>query len=307
MPVPLQGEAIVNVRRTALCGSDNRLWRDGASQIPGHEIFGVVEQPGHACDGERVCIYIPVFCGYCNACTRGFTQSCETQSILVGWNRDGGFGEYVRVPDQCLLPVPDAIEDRLAPLLLDTIGTSAHAVRTVDSLYRHLTGRRILITGAGPIGIGILVALLDLGCTDITVSDPNRSRGKFAQAMGQVSIDMDDSHRFDVIFECSGAHAARDAGIQQVAPGGVVVLIGENNAPWTIHEGPLFRRKDFVLMRSFYFPVNEHQDNIALLLRQSERYQRIVDVDLSLDELASGYRQFVAGETLKPLLTFPPV
>ena len=54
---------------------------------------------------------------------------CLRDPALIGWNRAGGYAEYVAVPEQCLLPVPDDIDDSLAPLLLDTIGTSAHGVR----------------------------------------------------------------------------------------------------------------------------------------------------------------------------------
>jgi len=309
MPVAEHGEVLIRVLRTALCGSDNRLWRNGASQIPGHEIFGVVNQADHPRHGERVCIYIPVYCGHCHACTRGFTQSCETWSVLVGWNRDGGFAEYVVVPEQCLLPVPAQIEDRLAPLLLDTIGTSAHAVRMAGRFLDTLDAadharRRVLIYGAGPIGLGVLTALLDCGYADVQIFDPTASRASFARSMGALPLQADENRRYDCIFECSGSHQARDEAITRIAPGGVIVLIGENSAPWALQEGPVFRRKDFMLLRSFYFPVSEHQDNIALLLRQREAYQKIADVEITLDELPEAYRLFVAGETLKPVLTF---
>lgn len=300
-------EVLVKVQRTALCGSDNRLWRDGAAQIPGHEIFGVVDQPGHARHSHRVCIYIPVYCGECTACTAGHTQSCETQSILVGWNRDGGFAEYVQVPEQCLLPVPDTVCDRTAPLLLDTIGTSAHAVRYVTRWLGKLPGKRILITGGGPIGMGVLLALMDIGATKIILSEPVAERREFANSLGvgigQV-MDTNVDGRFDVVFECSGAHAARDLAITSIAPGGAIVLIGENNKPWAIQEGPVFRRKDFALLRSFYFPVSEHQDNIDLLLRHTAMYERIADIDISLEQLPDAYTDFVNGKTMKPLLTF---
>lgn len=313
MPQGVAGEVLVKVIHTALCGSDNRLWRDGAQQIPGHEIFGVVEQSGHPQDGRRVCVYIPVFCGQCSACSNGHTQSCQTQSVLVGWNRDGGFGEYVQVPEQCLLAVPDSVHDRVAPLLLDTIGTSAHAVRNVQSWLGNVSQARVLVTGAGPIGMGVLLALQDSGCTTITVSDPVAERRNFAEqiSLGPGVVVHDSSVQgdignasFDAIFECSGAHAARDLAITAVAPGGAVVLIGENNQPWQINEGPVFRRKDFVLLRSFYFPVAEHKDNIELLLRQVEAYEKIADIEITLAQLPLAYKEFAAGLSMKPLLTF---
>lgn len=305
MPESVPGEVLVRVARTALCGSDNRLWRSGATQIPGHEIFGTVEQPGHRQHGQRVCIYIPLHCGHCASCQAGLTQSCETQSSLIGWNRDGGFGEYVRVPQQCLLSVPGTITDALAPLLLDTIGTSAHAVRTVSRLSALAPQREpVLVYGAGPIGIGVLIALLDSGYRDIYMADPSAARLRFACDVGAAPYNPDQPTRYPAIFECSGAHAARDDAIARVAPGGAIVLIGENSAPWAIQEGPVFRRKDFMLLRSFYFPKSEHRQNIELLLRQRTRYEKMIGTDIALDQLADAYPEFVAGNTLKPQLAF---
>lgn len=304
VPEPAAGEVLLKVRRTALCGSDNRLWRNGASQIPGHEIFGTVDMPGHPRHGERVCVYIPVYCGHCHSCRAGYTQSCETQSVLIGWNRDGGFAEYVAVPEQCLLPVPDFIEDRLAPLLLDTIGTSAHAVRTVAALQPPERTPRVLVAGAGPVGIGVLIALIDAGYGNVEVHDPNLTRLALAKTLGAADYCDEAGRRYGLIFECSGAHASRNMAITRIAPGGAVALIGENSAPWTIEEGPVFRRKDFHLVRTFYFPIGEHADNVELLRRRHADYSRIVDAEIGIDALPRAYRQFATGELLKPLLTF---
>jgi len=65
------GDVLVRVLRTALCGSDFKLWHKGAEFTAGHEIFGVVEQPGHRMHGRRCAVYIPVHCGHCAACRRG--------------------------------------------------------------------------------------------------------------------------------------------------------------------------------------------------------------------------------------------
>lgn len=301
-PVAGDGEVLVHVTFTALCGSDNRLWRDGARQIPGHEIFGIVDRPGHPRHGERVCVYIAVHCGRCPTCRSGLTQSCDAVSDLVGWDRNGGFAEYVAVPEQCLLPVPDEIDDRLAPLLLDTIGTSAHAVRRAAGLSPPAAGRRVLVTGAGPVGIGVFIALQDAGYEHVEVYDPSATRMAFAKEMGARAEDRNDAERFGLIFECSGAHAARNGAIEKIAPGGAIVLIGENAAPWTINEGAVFRRKDFHMVRSFYFPTAEHTDNVRLLIRKRHLYTLLVDTVFGLGELDAEYPKFARSERLKPLV-----
>lgn len=305
MPIPdvAEGEVLVHVLRTALCGSDFKLWHKGAKFTAGHEIFGVVEQPGHMMHGRRCAVYIPVHCGHCEACRRGNTQMCLEFSSLVGWDRPGGYAEYVPVPENCLLPVPDDIEDSLAPLLLDTIGTSAHAVRFVSRMVSPRDAKSVLVTGAGPVGLGVILALKSHGYEDIRVSDPNGARLAIAESFGAKPHPTGDvSRRFALIIECSGAHAARNLGIEVVLPQGAVVLIGENAAPWTIEEGKVFRRKDFCMTRTFYFPIEDFEPNVALLRRYKDEYRILIDAEFGLSALAENFKHFAAGKLIKPLL-----
>ncbi len=298
------GEVLVRVSRTALCGSDLKLWHSGAEFTAGHEIFGVVEQPGHPMNGRRCAVYIPVHCGHCAACRRGDTQMCLEVSSLIGWNRPGGYAQYLPVPENCLLPVPDDIEDSLAPLLLDTIGTSAHAVRFVSRVVPPQEAGPVLVTGAGPVGLGVILALRDAGYSDIHVSDPNAARLRIAQAFGAQSHPVGDTgKRFALIMECSGAHAARNLGIEVVLPRGALVLVGENAAPWTIEEGKVFRRKDFYMIRTFYFPVGDFEPNVALLRRYKDEYRVLVDGEFGLREFPENFARFAEGKLIKPVLT----
>jgi threonine dehydrogenase-like Zn-dependent dehydrogenase len=298
-----ESEVLVRVSRTALCGSDFKLWHKGAEFTAGHEIFGVVEQPGHRMHGRRCAIYIPLHCDHCAACLRGDTQMCLEVSGLIGWNRPGGYAEYLPVPENCLLPVPDDIEDSLAPLLLDTIGTSAHAVRFVSRVVPPEEAGPVLVTGAGPVGLGVILALRDAGYRDIHVSDPNIWRLRIAQAFGAQSHPVGDTgKRFALIMECSGAHAARNLGIELVLPRGALVLIGENAAPWTIEEGKIFRRKDFYMIRTFYFPLRDMAANVGLLRRYKDEYRVLVDGEFGLRELPKNFARFADGELIKPVL-----
>ena len=297
------GEVLVRVSRTALCGSDFKLWNKGAEFTAGHEIFGTVEQPGHPMHGRRCAVYIPLHCDRCAACRRGDTQMCLEVSSLIGWNRPGGYSEYLPVPENCLLPVPDGIEDSLAPLLLDTIGTSAHAVRFVSRVVPPGEAGPVLVTGAGPVGLGVVLALRSLGYDDIHVSDPNEVRLKIALSFGAKSHPVGEiAKRFALILECSGAHAARNLGIEVVLPRGALVLVGENAAPWTIEEGKVFRRKDFYMIRTFYFPIGDFEPNITLLRDFKEEYRILVDGEFGLSALPENFARFAAGELIKPVL-----
>ncbi len=303
-PVPPcgPGEVALRVLRTALCGSDAKLWAKGAAHTPGHEILGVVDAPGHALHGRRCLVYIPVHCGRCPTCSAGDTHLCLTESTLIGWNRAGGYAERLPVPEQCLLPVPDDIPDDLAPLLLDTIGTSAHGIRMARPMVPE---GDVLVTGAGPIGLGAIIALRHFGYARVWVSDPREPRARFAAALGATVHPVGElSRRFALVVESSGAHAARNQGLEVVLPKGVVLLLGENDAPWTIEEKKPIRRKDFWMLRSFYFPKGDFAENVALLRRYRADYARLVDAKFGIDAFPEAFARFAAGELVKPLLAF---
>jgi propanol-preferring alcohol dehydrogenase len=304
-PRPVAGEVLLRVRRTALCGSDTKLWIKGAQFTPGHEIFGVVEQPGHALHGRRCLVYIPLHCGHCAACLAGDTQMCLNESVLVGWNRPGGYAEYLAVPETCLLQVPDDIDDDLAPLLLDTIGTAAHGIRFVQPLVPPADTAPVLVTGAGPVGLGAIVALHDMGYRDVYVADLKEQRLQLAESFGARRHPVGDaSKRFKLIVECSGAHAARSLGMEIVLPRGVLILVGESDQPWPVQETKAIRRKDFYMVRTFYFPKSDYPLNVELLRKEKARYRRIVDARFGIEALPEMFARFVAGELVKPLLVF---
>lgn len=305
IPAPAAGEVLLRVLRTALCGSDTRLWHGGAGVTPGHEILGLVQQPGHALDGRRCLVYIAQHCGDCASCRAGDTQMCLTESVLVGWNRPGGYAEYLAAPEACLLPVPDDIDDDLAPLLLDTIGTAAHGIRLAAPLLAPPGTAAVLVTGAGPVGLGALIALQHMGYADIHLSDPRPERLQLGQALGARPHPVGDaSRRFDLIVECSGAHAARSLAMEIVLPHGVLLLIGENDQPWPVQESRATRRKDFCMLRSFYFPKSDFAPNLALLRAERARFSQLVDARFALDQLPAMFARFAAGELVKPLLAF---
>ncbi len=167
----------------------------------------------------------------------------------------------------------------------------------------NLPNLHVLITGAGPVGLGGLIALQDMGARHVCVSDPRPQRIALAQGLGARAIAVGDrSQRFDLVLETSGSLAARDQGLEVVAAQGVMLWIGENDAPWTLHETKPVRRKDFFLVRSFYFPKADHAANIELLRRHAQRYRRLVDHTFELDAMPVEFARFMAGERIKPLM-----
>lgn len=299
-PVPGAGEVTVRVAACALCGSDFRPWRQGWPVTSGHEIAGRIAQPGHPRQGERVVVYIPVFCGRCEDCQAGRTQLCTESRELLGWQRPGGYAEALVAPERCLLPVPDDIPDALAPLLLDTIGTAAHGIRQAK---RVVAGGRALVLGAGPIGLGAILVLSRLGFGPIDVIDPTRYRAEFAASLGARPSTPEQAApgRYPLVVEATGKDAARQLALEAVGPEGAIVQLGESDA-WSLTETRSIRLKDFFLIRSFYFPIGDYAANLELLRADQARYARLVDEQVGLDGLEALFAAFARGERLKPLL-----
>ena len=301
LPPPAEGEVRVRVAACCICGSDLRVWKSGWPVTPGHEIAGIVETKGHALFGKRVLVYIPVHCGACPECDAGATNVCRNSTDLMGWQRPGGFAEALNVPARSLLVIPDDIPLDLAPLLLDTIGTAAHGIRLAK---RVVAGGPALVLGAGPVGLGTIIALQRLGFGPVDVVEPAEPRRRMAEEFGARVVDPGAlADRYPLVIEASGKDAARQLALDRVAPLGAVVQLGE--APqWSVEETKAIRRKDFFYIRSFYFPVSEYEENLALFRADRDRYARLVDRRAGLSGLGELFTGFARGDRMKPALVF---
>lgn len=301
-PLAAETEAILEVGACALCGSDLRPWKRGWPVTPGHEIAGTVRKPGHALNGRRALVYIPVWCGRCPACLDGDAHLCENGTDLMGWQRPGGYAQRLAVPLQCLLPVPDDVPTELAPLLLDTIGTAAHGLRMAQRIVKPGSA---LVMGAGPIGLGAIMVLRQMGYAPVHVVEPGAHRRGVAESLGAVAVDPSAiARRYGMVVEASGKDAARQLALECVDRHGVVLQLGEADS-WQVTETKAIRRKDFVYLRSFYFPISEYEENLALLRSGIDDYRRFVDAVVPLDGLPSLFEEFAAGLRIKPIVRFP--
>jgi threonine dehydrogenase-like Zn-dependent dehydrogenase len=304
---PGPGRARVRVHVCALCGSDKRLLASGSDCVPGHEIAGVVDAVGTGADiavGQRVLVYIPVFCGTCDQCRRGQTNRCLNLDGLIGWQHDGGYAQHVQVPARCLLAVPDDVPLDIAALGLDTLGTAAHGLRLVMTTQQDV--RDLAVIGCGPLGMGVIAVAAAMGLPQPSAYDPHPGRLATAVALGARPLDdLETLNQADIVVEVSGAEPAREAAQRLVRPGGAVLALGESNQPYTMAATPRWRRTDCFTVRSFYFPLTEVSDNWDLLRTNGAALRDQLCVPVPLEDLAQAFERFVAGDYLKPCIVFP--
>jgi 2-desacetyl-2-hydroxyethyl bacteriochlorophyllide A dehydrogenase len=241
LPVPVPGpdDVLVEVAQCGICGSDMHLVLEGYARpgtVLGHEWAGTVVATGEAVSGwepgARVVSNPTAGCGTCRPCQRGRPAVCLERAAPDYLSFGGAFCRYVIVRAVQLLRLPDTLSTRAAALTEPT----AIAVHTV-ALAGITPTDRVLITGAGPVGLLTLAVLRAGGVTDITVSEPSAVRRARAAAVGAPTVIVPDdlgpaplgqpvAHPFDVAFECSGNARAAEAALDQLHFAGTLVFVG---------------------------------------------------------------------------------
>ncbi|MEO8060532.1 MAG: zinc-binding alcohol dehydrogenase family protein [Burkholderiales bacterium] len=231
-------EVLLRVKRVGVCGTDLHIFTGDQPflaypRVMGHEFSGVVEEvpAGSALrPGDAAFVMPYLSCGGCVACRKGKTNCCVNIQVL-GVHRDGAFTEYLCVPQQFVHEAEGVSLDQAA--MVEFLSIGAHAVRRGDVR----TGQRVLVVGAGPIGMAALIFSRLRGAV-VTALDTRSDRLDFCrQHLGVASVvqlGADDEAQlsaltegdfFDVVFDATGNAKAMERGFKFVAHGGTYVLV----------------------------------------------------------------------------------
>jgi L-iditol 2-dehydrogenase len=239
VPVPGPGEALVRVSVTGLCRTDLKVVRHGhrdltLPRIPGEEVVGEIVELGPAgaagpaaadgrpfAPGDRVYVYPGVWCGECPSCRRGAENLCR-QMRIMGFHRDGGFAEFVAVPVQSLIRVPDGLADEEA-VFAEPLSCCLNTLE----LGRVGAGDALAVWGAGPAGT-LLSRAGALRGADVVVVEPDAGRRAFFEAApGRppgATVRERPRECADVAVVAVGDPAAYEAAIAALAPRGRLVV-----------------------------------------------------------------------------------
>jgi L-iditol 2-dehydrogenase len=241
-PVPSAGpgEVVVRIRSVGVCGSDTHYYDHGrigsfvvkAPLVLGHEAAGEVADVGPGVTdvavGQRVSVEPGVPDMSCRQCLAGRYNLCPNMRFFATPPIDGAFAEYVVVHEAFAHPVPDSIGDDAAALL------EPLSVGVWACMKAHVTaGSRVLVTGAGPIGLVAVQTALAFGATEVIVSDVNPARLALATELGATeTVDVratsvaDLDRPPEVLLECSGHPPAIGEAIRALDRAGRAVLVG---------------------------------------------------------------------------------
>ncbi|WP_086665425.1 L-idonate 5-dehydrogenase [Lentzea kentuckyensis] len=239
------GQVAVRIRYGGICGSDLHYWRHGAvgdfrlrePLVLGHEVVGEIREVGAGVEGlvpgAQVAVHPAAPCRQCRQCLSGQRNICASTAYLGSAARfphvQGGFAEVLVVPADQVHVLPAGLELRRAAVA-EPAAVAWHAVRRAGDV----SGKRVLVTGAGPIGCLVVAALHAAGAAEIVVTDVHAAPLAVARAVGATSTVQIgtaeaaalDGLAVDVAVESSGSPAGFNTCVHGVDRGGLVVGLG---------------------------------------------------------------------------------
>jgi L-iditol 2-dehydrogenase len=212
----------------------------------GHEAAGSIAAAGPGVtgfrEGQSVTFDSTIYCGKCEYCRRGEVNLCEQRQVLgvstAEYRREGAFAQYVVVPNRVVYQLPATLPFAEAAMI-EPLAVAVHAV----SLSQLQKGDSALVIGAGMIGLLVLQALKQAGCSQVFVSDIDDTRLQMARDFGAAAVinarnsdtvaevhALTSGSGVDVALEAVGSTPTVKAAIESVRKGGTITLIG-NIAP----------------------------------------------------------------------------
>ena len=237
-PKQIDGESIIKVAASGICGSDMHAYhgmdeRRVPPLILGHEVSGIINQGKES--GKKVVLNPLITCGSCDYCKNGREHLCAKR-IILGMNkpieRQGGFAEYVSIPNKNIYELPKDLNMKEAPIA-EPCAVALHAVELGEKeISKPIKDSKALLIGAGAIGLlcGLILSKVK-NCKNIVIVDPNDKRLKesikYLDADGfnpeSKNILRDN---FDIVFDTVGLETTRQQAIKCIKPGGTIIHIG---------------------------------------------------------------------------------
>src|SRR5215210_5597330 len=235
-PEPGSRDVLVEVSAVGVCGSDVHYYEHGrigthvvrAPLVLGHEsagrVVGVGDEVSKHAAGDRVTLEPGVPCGRCRECRAGRYNLCADVVFFATPPVDGAFANFVTIHEDFAFALPDSLSDE-AGALMEPLSVAVWACRKAGVS----AGDRVLVTGAGPIGLLVLQVARAFGATRLEISDVNERRLAIADRTGatrSLRAGEDQPSEADALIECSGHPAALQAGIRALRPAGTAVVVG---------------------------------------------------------------------------------
>lgn len=292
---------MIRVSATGVCGTDVHIFHGeylGSYPIvPGHESAGVVEAVGDAVrgfsPGDRVAFEPNVSCGVCPACLSNRQNFCERWQG-IGVTRPGSMAEYVIAPESNVFASGE-LDPEIA-CFMEPLSCVIHGIEKA----RIRLGDRVLILGAGPIGILLLQCARLLGVGSVTMLERVGSRVTLAESLGadrvESSFESLEADGFDVVIDATGAIPVLERAIEFVRYGGTMLFFGVAPSGTDMSIEPFLIFKKGLTIVSSYTSLRNSIQAVDLLATGRVRVDSLISHRLPLEEFAHGVELISEGK-----------
>jgi 2-desacetyl-2-hydroxyethyl bacteriochlorophyllide A dehydrogenase len=226
IPVPeiTSGDVLIRVKWAGICNTDIEITKGyipNYNGIPGHEFYGLIhEAQDKTLIGKRVTAEINAGCNNCEWCNKGLSRHCPNRTVLGIINQDGAFAEFIKVPLDTLIFIPDSIVDTNA-IFIEPLAAALEIIEQITIQKEH----KVLLIGDGKLAQLIALVIHYTGC-DLTVLGKHTDKLSLLtkQNIKTVHLDSFTPSLYDIIIEASGSSQALMNAISHVKPRGTVVL-----------------------------------------------------------------------------------
>ncbi len=310
-PEPNGREVLIRMKSASICGTDREnLMGAGQSTVPGHENAGevvAVDKPSWVKVGDRVAINCHITCGHCEHCLNGDLYFCD-QLTVVGFDRNGGYADYVLVPEASCMALPNDISYEEGSLLVDMLGTPFRAVKRAELV----PGDKITVWGAGPIGLGLVMVAMRIGA-EVAVVDLSDHRLNLARTFGpafvlnpardpvdQILKEWTHGKGIDAGFDCVGSEKVCLQALSVLKKRGKLVIVGVSHK-LTLDPWEHFTCREFTLIGTRNFNTRDFDQMIGLL-RTGLPLLQVVTHRFQLLQAEEAFATFREGECGKILI-----
>ena len=325
-PEPGQGELLLKVKAAAICGTDIRMFKNGAKGITpqspcilGHEIAGIIEKTGEGVSafhvGERVAIAPNIGCGVCDTCVSGKGHLCPEYKAL-GINMDGGFAEY------CLIPRSAVAQGNVCRISDNVSFEEAALNEPLSCVYNGFEradirpGCNVLVVGAGPIGIMHCVLALMAGANvylnDLSTDRLNRAHSLYPQ-IRTISSDLKNEimqatagHGADVIITACPVPAIQSLAIEIAALEGRIIFFGgipEDRQPVSLNTNAI-HYKQLIVSGTTRASVAQYRKTLQLISNGCIDIKPLITGRYHLSDIREAIDCAARGEGIKSTILF---
>lgn len=338
-PTPGAAQALVRSLLIGVRGSDLHAVAGHHPFVPlpyrpGHEVVGVIEQiggdradapsagaatgvgPGRVRVGDRVVVEPTLYCGHCKQCLRGVVNLCENLDFFGCGHPQGGMADLFTIRADRLHVVPAELSAEQASLI-EPLSTPVHAVRLAAGSrpgeVADLTGKTVVVLGAGTIGLLVLAAVKWANAARTVVTDVLAAKRDRALRLGadavvdaaapdtvvQVRDALGESA--DIVFDCVAIQSTVDQAIGMAVKGGTVVVVGVPEGPVTVPL-PILQDLQVTLRGSATYLAEDYSTSMRMIVTGAVRPQDIITLVMSLDDVTAAFAAARSGDHIKVLL-----